>query len=54
MKHKTHTPDRDRINVTLSAWLRDESARYGAKRGYGMSELEPAYSINLSRTRNPA
>ena len=30
---------RERINITLPAWLRDEATLYGAKRGYGMSEL---------------
>lgn len=31
--------ERDRINITLPAWLRDKGTIYGARRGYGMSEL---------------
>lgn len=32
-------PNRERVSITMPAWLRDEAALYGAKRGYGMSEL---------------
>lgn len=32
-------PERARLNITLPEWLRDEAALYGAKRGYGLSEL---------------
>lgn len=30
---------RDRINITLPKWLREKATRYGAKKGYSMSEL---------------